>query len=162
MNDVPHDQARWLLFAFSVGVLAPLGTQAADDPTINRLLASQCSQCHGANGHALGDIDSIAGESRSELTEEMTEPLYEGDTQDLGLMEHQALGYTQDQIRRIADHYARQPRNDPDPLTPPLALGGGTADCGDEDCGDRDSDREWSREDEWSRSHDRDHERDHD
>ncbi|MDP4916758.1 MAG: hypothetical protein NWR12_03465, partial [Haliea sp.] len=64
---------------------------AQDDPGVNRLLASQCAQCHGYNGHAVGDIDGLAGESVRELRDEMRE-MADGTPDEI--MEHQALGYT--------------------------------------------------------------------
>ena len=75
----------------------------AEDFTINRLLASQCAQCHGTDGNAVGGIEELAGESARELLEELQEMRSEGRANDI--MEHQALGYTDDQIRRIAEYY---------------------------------------------------------
>ncbi len=75
----------------------------AEDLTVNRLLASQCAQCHGTNGNAVGDIDDLRGESAREIYGEMMEMRSEGRPNDI--MEHQALGYTEDQIRRIASYY---------------------------------------------------------
>lgn len=80
----------------------------AADPDVDRLLASQCAQCHGTNGRAVGDIDSLAGESFGELYDELLEMLLEHDAGDI--MEHQAQGYTEDQLRRIAEYYSRLPR----------------------------------------------------
>jgi len=133
------------VFAVSAAVVNTAFAQ--DDPLVNRLLASQCSQCHGYNGNALGDIDSLAGESRNEITEEMLEARWERAS---GIMDHQALGYTEDQIRRLGAYFASADRfRDPDlraPLTPPGASGGGSGDdeADEEDRGDkaRDKDRE--------------------
>lgn len=45
-----------------------------DDPSAGRLLvATQCAQCHGTDGYSVTRIDSIAGESYSELMEETVE-----------------------------------------------------------------------------------------
>lgn len=76
---------------------------SAEDVTVNRLLASQCAQCHGTNGHAVGNMDSLHDESAQEIREELTEMQREGRPGDI--MEHQALGYTADQIRRIAQYF---------------------------------------------------------
>lgn len=50
--------------AMCFGVVAIGATQAAwsEDATINRLLASQCAQCHGSNGHAVGEMESLTDE----------------------------------------------------------------------------------------------------
>lgn len=92
------------------GLASPL---YAADPTIDRLLASQCAQCHGTNGNAVGDIDSLAGESFVELYDELMEMLFEHSAEDI--MEHQAQGYTEEQLRRIANYYSSLPEaNDED------------------------------------------------
>lgn len=79
----------------------PLAVEAA--PPAGRLLASQCAQCHGTNGRAVGDIDSLSGESAQEIYEEVLEMKYSSDTDDI--MHRQAKGYTDAQIRLIADYY---------------------------------------------------------
>ena len=79
----------------------------AEDMTINRLLASQCSQCHGTYGMAVGDIDSLNGESFKDLVEDMTDMRSEDWPDDI--MDHQAMGYTEEQIARIARYYASLP-----------------------------------------------------
>lgn len=83
-------------------LLAPFAGQTAPPP--GRLLASQCAQCHGTDGRAVGDMDRLAGENFNELWEEMLEMKYSGDTGDI--MHRQAKGYTEEQIRLIAQYYA--------------------------------------------------------
>ncbi len=84
-----------------LGIISTTSVALAEDMTINRLLASQCAQCHGTYGRAVGDIDSLAGEN--DLYEEVMEMRREDRPDDI--MDHQALGYTEDQIRRIAAYY---------------------------------------------------------
>jgi len=61
-SDEDHDKAG----------SAPIFTN--DEPTMGRLLvATQCAQCHGTDGFSRTEIDSIAGEERSELLEETIE-----------------------------------------------------------------------------------------
>ena len=90
----------------SVGVARTAG--AADDPLVNRLLASQCAQCHGTFGNAVRKMEDIAGESASELSGELREMLADATPEDI--MDHQAKGYTSDQIRRIAVYYSAPPK----------------------------------------------------
>lgn len=86
-------------------VLAICGATAqAEDLLTNRLLAAQCAQCHGTNGQAVGDMESLAGED--DLYDELQEMLVEGEADDI--MAHQAQGYTDEQMRRIAAHFASQ------------------------------------------------------
>jgi sulfide dehydrogenase cytochrome subunit len=94
------------LFLFSVQAPA-----VADDRTINRLLASQCAQCHGTNGYARGDFDSLAGEEVKDMYEDLTDMKEEDQPENI--MDHQALGYTNYQIQRIARFYAGKPEDPP-------------------------------------------------
>ncbi len=51
-----------------------------DEPSAGRLLvATQCAQCHGTDGFSQSDIDSIAGERRSEILEDTIEDAHEAD-----------------------------------------------------------------------------------
>lgn len=80
---------------------------ASADSTLDRLLASQCAQCHGTDGRAVGDMDSLAGESFQELLEELLEMKNSTDTDDI--MHRQARGYSDEQLRSIADYFSRLP-----------------------------------------------------
>ena len=97
-----------LLAAAGIAATAATPVVAADDPMVNRLLASQCAQCHGTFGAAVGGMESIAGESASELSGELLEMLADATPEDI--MDHQAKGYTRDQIRRIAAYYIALPK----------------------------------------------------
>jgi len=78
-------------------------TAPAEDFTVNRLLAAQCAQCHGTNGHAVGDMDGLSDESYKDLYEDLMDMFSEDRPEDI--MDHQALGYTDDQVRRIALYF---------------------------------------------------------
>lgn len=91
-------------------ILALLGQalpSLAEDMTVNRLLASQCAQCHGTNGYAIGDFDEIAGEEARDMRDDLLD--MKGEDRPENIMDHQALGYTDEQIRRIASYYATLP-----------------------------------------------------
>ena len=75
----------------------------ADDMSVNRMLASQCAQCHGTDGRAVGEIDGLQDESFKDLLKDLQDMRGEDRPEDI--MDHQALGYTNDQIRRIASYY---------------------------------------------------------
>lgn len=70
-----------------------------------KLLASNCFQCHGTNGQN-GAFDSLAGESVSEIIGEMSELKTENDL-DKAIMKVHALGYTDAQVRLIADYFSK-------------------------------------------------------
>lgn len=80
---------------------------AVADPTAGRLLASQCAQCHGTDGYAVSGFESLAGESVREIVEEFKE-MHADKTPDI--MDLQARGYTDEQVRLIAEFFAAQPR----------------------------------------------------
>ena len=96
---------RITLKAICLGFLGVGATQVAvaEDPSVNRLLASQCAQCHGTNGYAVGDMDGLSDESYKDLYEDLMDMRSEDRPEDI--MDHQALGYTDDQVRRIALYF---------------------------------------------------------
>lgn len=69
-----------------------------------RLLASNCFQCHGTDGRN-GGFDSLAGESSREIIGELTEmrAKYE---EDEGIMRVHAFGYSDEQLRLLAEYFA--------------------------------------------------------
>jgi cytochrome c553 len=92
-----------LLPACTLAALAAgQATQAAT--MTDQLLASQCAQCHGTYGRPVKDIEGLAGKSDGSLYSDMIEMRTEGPPSEI--MEHQALGYTEDQIQRIALYYS--------------------------------------------------------
>lgn len=75
-----------------------------------RLLASNCAQCHGTDGHSQGGIDSLAGMAFAELYDELRDMKADPDTGNI--MHLQASGYTDEQMRQIATFYS-QVRSNP-------------------------------------------------
>jgi cytochrome c553 len=72
-----------------------------------RLLASQCAQCHGTNGDGPG-FEEIAGKDLfNDLIDMKYRPIE-------GIMDRQAHGYTDEQLRLIADYLSTQPGNGSD------------------------------------------------
>jgi mono/diheme cytochrome c family protein len=69
-----------------------------------RLLASQCAQCHGTNGAGPG-FEQIAGKDLfNDLIDMKYRPIE-------GIMDRQARGYTDAQLRLIADYLSTLPGN---------------------------------------------------
>ncbi len=96
-------------FTLLLPFVLPSTAVSADDPGVNRLLASQCAQCHGTDGYSQNDLEGIAGEEAKDMYEDLTD--MKGEDQPENIMDHQALGYTDDQIRRIASYYATLPED---------------------------------------------------
>jgi sulfide dehydrogenase cytochrome subunit len=72
-------------------------------PPPGRLLASNCFQCHGTNGK--GGVETLAGESSSEIYNELKEMQRKSSPE---MMDMHARGYTDAQIRLIADYFSKQ------------------------------------------------------
>lgn len=89
-------------------VLSLASTAALAAPPAGRLLAAQCAQCHGTNGNGPG-FDELAGKASTELYHELIEMKYR--TRVEGIMDRQARGYTDAQLRAIADYLSAQPGN---------------------------------------------------
>ena len=69
-----------------------------------RLLASQCAQCHGTNGGGPG-FEQIAGKDIfNDLIDMKYRPIE-------GIMDRQARGYTDEQLRLISDYLSTLPGN---------------------------------------------------
>lgn len=94
-----------LAAAASLAVAYPL---AAAEPQPGRLVASNCFQCHGTNGNPVGGFDRLAGESTGEIYQELLE--FRSGKEESGIMTLHARGYTDQQLRAIADFFSKQPR----------------------------------------------------
>jgi cytochrome subunit of sulfide dehydrogenase len=70
-----------------------------------RLLASNCFQCHGTNGRGPG-FDRLAGKSASDIYNELRS--YQAGKEGSGLMAKHAMGYTDAQLRAIANWLSTQ------------------------------------------------------
>jgi len=101
---------KYLLLITTSSILAFSSILPAEDWTVDQLLASQCAQCHRTDGVAVGDIDSLNGESFDDLVEELEEMKFEESPEDI--MDHQSLGYTDAQIKRIARYFASLPKSE--------------------------------------------------
>ena len=99
------DISRFSRAALAGAALLVAAVPASAEP--GRLLASQCAQCHGTNGAGPG-FDEIAGKgSLHDLIEMKYRPIE-------GIMDRQARGYTDDQLRLISDYLSTLPGNGDD------------------------------------------------
>jgi cytochrome c553 len=81
--------------ALALAALLAAAPTGATEP--GRLLASQCAQCHGTDGAGPG-FEDIAGK---DLFNDLIEMKYRRIE---GIMDRQARGYTDEQLRLIADY----------------------------------------------------------
>lgn len=97
-----HSALFSLLGATLGGVLLPSDAMAQVPP--GRLLAAQCSMCHGTNGRGPG-FARIAGENKYGDLREMARRRVEN------IMDRQARGYTDEQLRLLSEYLSTQPQS---------------------------------------------------
>ncbi len=88
---------------------APWAVQAqatAPDMVLARNLAATCANCHGTNGNARGDMKPLAGLAADKLIAMMAD--YRAGNQPATIMHQIVKGYTEEQIKLIAAHFAAQ------------------------------------------------------
>lgn len=90
-----------LLALAAMPSLAQTNTYA---PPPGRLLASNCFQCHGTNGG--GGIEKLVGESANEIYNELKE--MQRKTREVEMMDMHARGFTDAEIRLLANYFALQ------------------------------------------------------
>jgi len=82
---------------------APAFAQTTTAPPPGRLLASNCFQCHGTNG--TGGVETLAGKSASDIYKDMKEMQQKTPPK---MMDMHARGFTDDELRLIANYFAAQ------------------------------------------------------
>jgi cytochrome c553 len=92
-------RTRFALIAVSIAATLGAMPATAQVPP-GRLLASQCGQCHGTDGKGPG-FDDLAGKSASDIYNDLREMKVRPVE---GIMDRQARGYTDQQLRLIADY----------------------------------------------------------
>lgn len=95
-----------LVIASVIGLAAVAFGQSGSQPHPGRLLASNCFQCHGTNGNALGDMRRLADRDADDIYEDLLE--MRAASANSNVMHVQARGYTDEQLRLIADYFSRQ------------------------------------------------------
>lgn len=93
---------KWCAVLALVGV----GSVHAQDPNLARNLAATCANCHGTNGHAVGEAKTLAGQPAAEIVQKLMD--FRSGDQPATLMHQVAPGYTDAQIKLIADYFAAQ------------------------------------------------------
>lgn len=101
--------AQASLLALACTASLPSLAQTKPDPHLARNLAATCANCHGTNGHAVGDMKPLAGMPADKLIAMIED--YKNGNQPATIMHQIAKGYTPEQIRLIAGYFAaQQPR----------------------------------------------------
>lgn len=82
---------------------------AAEPDREARVWASSCAACHGTDGRTVGtEVPGLAGRDAAQLYRALSE--FRGGQRPAATVMHQhAKGYTDEQLRRIAEYFSRQP-----------------------------------------------------
>lgn len=90
-----------------LALMASLHCAQAQDVHLARNLAATCANCHGTNGVAQGEMKTLAGRPAAELIQLMNE--FRSGARPATIMHQITKGYTDEQIRLMANFFAAQP-----------------------------------------------------
>lgn len=93
--------------ALAVGAGAAAQGAAVDRQA--RTWAAACAACHGTDGRAQGGMPVLAGRNADELLQILL-AFRSGQRQPATVMHQHAKGYTDDELRRLAQVFAAQTR----------------------------------------------------
>ena len=85
---------------------APWAWAQAQDANLARNLAATCANCHGTNGQGRGEMKALAGRPAAATIALMAE--YRSGNLPATIMHQISKGYTDEQIKLIADYLAAQ------------------------------------------------------
>lgn len=93
-------------YVFGIFLSISAAALHAQDPDLGRNLAATCANCHGTNGNAIGEAKSLAGQPADEIIQKVAD--FRSGDQPATLMHQIAPGYTEAQIKLIAEFFAAQ------------------------------------------------------
>ncbi len=89
----------------TVLLVASLSTSATEISQ-GEMLSNSCAACHGTDGKSPGAIPSIHGKSAQFIAQALTE--FRAGTRPSTVMGRHAKGYSDEEIKLIAEHFASQ------------------------------------------------------
>jgi cytochrome c553 len=94
--------------ALTLGALSLSPGWAQDSDRQARVWAASCAACHGTDGRTQGnEVPPLAGRDADQLYRALIE--FKTNQRPAATVMHQhAKGYTDDELRRIAQHFSRQ------------------------------------------------------
>lgn len=95
---------RGVLLA-TAGLLA--AAPAFAQTSVARSLAATCANCHGTDGHAKDGMKTLAGKPADEIIKLVSE--FRTGQRPATIMHQISKGYTEDQIKMVAEYFAQQP-----------------------------------------------------
>ncbi len=100
-----HNALAALAVIAASAVHAQAPTPAAH-PNLARNLAAQCANCHGTDGKSDQAIPALAGRPADYMNAQMK--AFKEGTRPATIMHQLAKGYTDEQIKLMADYFAKQ------------------------------------------------------
>lgn len=98
---------RRTLAAAVLALAAPWAQAQAQDPNLARNLAATCANCHGTNGNVRGkDVKPLAGVAAEKILAQIAD--YKSGAQPATIMHQISKGYTDEQLKLIANYFAAQ------------------------------------------------------
>jgi cytochrome c553 len=92
--------------AVLVVALAGSMSALAQDPTHLRLLASNCANCHGTDGHSQGGMPALSGQPKAKLVEMLQD--FKAGRKPATIMHQIAKGYSDAELDAVAGYFAAQ------------------------------------------------------
>ena len=99
------------ILSISITLLASLGLLAtgqsqADELSRGAMLSAACDSCHGTDGNSPGSIPSISNRSADDILTALTG--FRSGERTATIMDRHVRGYTDEELRLIAEHLAQQ------------------------------------------------------
>lgn len=98
---------RWFLMGAALWLPMLAAAQPADPQRLQaRSLAATCANCHGTQGRAKGDMAPLAGMGADRMLATLAD--FRSGSRHATVMHQITKGYTEDQLRLIAQYLAAQ------------------------------------------------------
>lgn len=94
------------VLALLIGLTPVIFGQSGTAPDPGQVLASNCFQCHNTNGNSLGRMPRLAEREAARILEDLAE--FRAAPAGSNVMHVQARGYTDEQLRLIAEYFSKQ------------------------------------------------------
>ena len=98
---------RIIALVFALLAMVAAEQALAADPHLGRNLAATCANCHGTDGKAQGtELVSLAGVPANQILSKLNE--FKEGTRQATIMHQIVKGFTDEQLKLIADYFAKQ------------------------------------------------------
>ncbi|MGC9456350.1 MAG: c-type cytochrome [Halothiobacillaceae bacterium] len=102
-------KARYLAPALAALLLLGASAQVHSSDASGATVGYTCMGCHGANGISKGSIVSLAGRNAEVMTRQLID--FKNDEREGTVMNRIAKGYTDEELRAVAEFFAGLPAN---------------------------------------------------